>query len=395
MSKFIFIVPPFMGHIGATLSIGSELIHKGHRVAWTSAVELAEYLIPKGGEQIVLKKELAGKENEIKDMLGKVNAGKQVAPLESIKFIYEDVLVPLNRFMVPGVSRVLDEYKPDVVINDLQAFSGAICAYLKNMPYATSITTPVGVFEAMGLQKVTEWETKQVIGLQKEFGIKEERKIINSRNLNLVYCPLDFLNPTGLPDNFKFVGPAIKNRPSVNFNWNALKKSKYPKIMVSLGSLLKGERKEFFTKIIEALGEKPYTIIAAVEKDLFSDWPSNFIVQMPVPVLELLPNMDAVISHAGPNTVLETLSFGLPLVVIPMLYDQYHIASQVEYSGTGIRLMNKRLNTGQLQEALNNILKEDKYREAAKKMKAKLSAAGGTERATELLEEFAAKVKSN
>jgi MGT family glycosyltransferase len=327
-------------------------------------------------------------------MLEKVNAGKQGAPLESLKFIYEDVLVPMNRYMVPGVSRILDEYKPDVVINDLQAFSGAICAYLKKIHYATSITTPVGVFEAMGLQKVTEWENNQVIGLQKEFGITEERKIINSKYLNLVYCPLDFLNPTDLPDNFQFVGPSIKNRPSVGFDWDALTKSKYPKIMVSLGSLLKGERKDFFTKIIDAFGEKPYTVVAVVEKDLFHNWPSNFIVQLPVPMMELLQYMDVVISHAGPNTVLETLSFGLPLIVVPMLYDQYHIASQVEYSGTGIRLKNKRINAGLLNDALTNILMDNKYREAAKKMKAILDAAGGTERAAELLEEFATKSKA-
>jgi MGT family glycosyltransferase len=394
MAKFMFIVPPFMGHMGATLSIGSELIAKGHTVAWVSAVALPERLIPKGGECIVPKKELTGKEKVLEQMLEKVNEGKSRAPLESVKFIYEDVLVPMNRYMVPGVSRILDDYKPDIVINDLQAFSGAICAYRKKIPYATSITTPVGVFEALGLHKVTQWEAKQVIDLQKEFGIQEEKKIINSPDLNLVYCPLDFTNPSNLPDNYHFVGPALKNRPSgTGFDWDALTKSKYPKIMISLGSLLKGERKEFFTKIIEAFGGKPYTIVAVVEKDLFPEWPANFIVQLPAPILELLPRMDAVISHAGPNTVLETLFFGLPLVVIPMLYDQYHIASQVEYTGTGVRLMNKKLKAAYLQEALRNILSENKYKEAAQKMRAILVAAGGTEKAVDLLEKFVAKSK--
>lgn len=40
MSKFLFVVPPFFGHINPSLSIGRTLLEKGHEVAWAGLTEI-------------------------------------------------------------------------------------------------------------------------------------------------------------------------------------------------------------------------------------------------------------------------------------------------------------------------------------------------------------------
>ncbi|MGY0037992.1 hypothetical protein [Pedobacter sp. NJ-S-72] len=52
MSRFLFVVPPFFGHISPTLSIGSTLIARGHEVKWIGITPLADKHIPEGGEFI-------------------------------------------------------------------------------------------------------------------------------------------------------------------------------------------------------------------------------------------------------------------------------------------------------------------------------------------------------
>jgi UDP:flavonoid glycosyltransferase YjiC (YdhE family) len=61
-------------------------------------------------------------------------------------------------------------------------------------------------------------------------------------------------------------------------------------------------------------------------------------LQRQVPQLELLPHLDAVVCHGGHNTVCETLMNGLPMVVIPIAYDQSHVAGRVFRVGAGERL---------------------------------------------------------
>ncbi|ETZ20495.1 hypothetical protein N824_05800 [Pedobacter sp. V48] len=52
MSKFLFVVPPFFGHISPTLSVGASLIANGHEVKWFGVIPLSDSHIPGGGEYI-------------------------------------------------------------------------------------------------------------------------------------------------------------------------------------------------------------------------------------------------------------------------------------------------------------------------------------------------------
>ena len=61
----------------------------------------------------------------------------------------------------------------------------------------------------------------------------------------------------------------------------------------------------------------------------------NPIVVRYAPQLELLRRSALTITHGGLNTVLESLSIGVPLVVIPVTNDQPGVGARVEWTGTG------------------------------------------------------------
>jgi UDP:flavonoid glycosyltransferase YjiC (YdhE family) len=105
-----------------------------------------------------------------------------------------------------------------------------------------------------------------------------------------------------------------------------------------------------------------------------------------VPQLELMPHLDAVVSHGGHNTVCEALAHGLPLVVAPIRDDQPLIADQVVSAGAGIRLTYGRVRAAQIRDALEEVLDRPDYTEAARRVQQSFQAAGGASTAADHLE---------
>jgi MGT family glycosyltransferase len=140
--------------------------------------------------------------------------------------------------------------------------------------------------------------------------------------------------------------------------------------------------------VVAAFGEEPLWVVLVSDETLFEKWPDNFLVQRRIPQLELLQHLDGVVCHGGHNTVCETLTFGLPLVVLPIAYDQSHVASRVVAAESGIRLNFKRFKPLDLRKAVWEILQETRYRDAARRIGVSFREAGGVERAAELLEKM-------
>ncbi len=107
-----------------------------------------------------------------------------------------------------------------------------------------------------------------------------------------------------------------------------------------------------------------------------------------MPQLDLLPHLDAVVSHAGHNTTCEALSFSLPMVVAPIRDDQPAVASQVVDCGAGIRVKFGRVSAAELRDAIVTVLDDPAYAAAAGRIRDSFAAAGGAEAAADRLEKL-------
>jgi MGT family glycosyltransferase len=388
MAKFVFIVPPLTGHINPTLSIGAALLESGHEVAWISLDSGLESRLPNGGKLLHIQYTANDLEEKESEQYLDVITKKTVYGVDSIKFLYEEVLIPLNRHSYKGITCWLDEFKPDLIITDHELFAGAIAAIKYNIPYVTSVTAPAAVQIMDELPKVYEWEQNQIVGLQTELGLTIGKSVASSDLLNLVFTSKEFFGEVRLPDHYQFVGPVIHKREGkTNFGWEKLHEAPgRNKILVSIGTTFNHEhKKNFFAKVIEAFGRGPYTVVVVCDPLLFEHWPDNFIVQLNIPQLEVLPYLDAVVCHGGHNTVCESLTNGLPLVVIPIAYDQSHVASRVVKTGAGLRLNFNRFKAIHLKEAVQEILENPSFKNAAALLKSSFTTAGGTAAAVDLL----------
>ncbi len=121
--------------------------------------------------------------------------------------------------------------------------------------------------------------------------------------------------------------------------------------------------------------------------DADMDFAGSPLVVDYAPQLELIRKSALVITHAGMNTVMETLSQGVPLVAIPVTNDQPGVAARVKWTGTGEMVPLSKLDPIRLRLAVGSVFQNGSYRDAASKMQRAIEAAGGLARAAEICEQ--------
>ncbi len=383
MARFLFVVPPFTGHINPTLAAGEELIKKGHPAAWVGPGSLLRDKLPREGLLFPVKED-AGK-HQIEKLKRKAD---NVSGFMSLKFLYEEVLLPLAEGMYDDVCNAADTFKPDLIISDQQAWAGFIAAINKKIKYATFCTTSAGISEPMeGFNKITQWEEEQIIRLQRKYGIFADNKLDNSELLTVVFSTRELVGDvSSYPEHYKFVGPSIAPRSGDgNFPWTQFHSLPSPKLYISIGTVNRQRGAGFFKNVHTALKNENYGCVCSAPPEFFPDIPQSFIVRPDLPQLELLPYVDLVICHAGHNTVCESLAHGLPLIVAPIKDDQSTIAAQCVAAGVAERIRFKRFKPETLLQKIRMLLENDRYKKNAEKIMESFRNAGGAEKAAELL----------
>ncbi|MEU5264757.1 nucleotide disphospho-sugar-binding domain-containing protein [Amycolatopsis sp. NPDC021455] len=380
MARFLFVVPPLVGHVNPAVGVAAELTARGHEVAWAGHDELLWQLA--GPAALVFSCAVP------RDLPPRPAGLKGPAAL---RFLWEDFLVPLGDAMAPGVAAALDAFQPHVVVADQQALAGGLLAEAGGLPWVTSATTSAELIDPLaGMPKVADWVDGLLAGLRTRIaGGRGRADPRFSPHGVLAFTTRELLGAVELPPRVRLVGPALGPRPSTtDFPWEWLDPLQ-PSVLVSLGTANTGAGAEFLAATAEAFAGLAARAVIADPGGVLGDVPPNVLVRPRVPQLPLLARGDAVLCHAGHNTVCETLWHGLPLVVAPIRDDQPIVAAQVVASGAGVRLRFGRADAPRIAAAVEEVLTEPGYRRAAETVAASFRAAGGSAAAAGYLEQLA------
>ncbi|MCA1696415.1 MAG: glycosyltransferase, partial [Actinobacteria bacterium] len=136
MSRFLFVVPPLVGHILPAVALGQELAARGHQVGWAGHAETVGPLLSPGARLIPVAANFGSQ------TLAQVRSRSLgLRGAAAFRFLWIDFLIPLAASMVPGVVAAVDEFAPDVLVVDQHALAGALVARQRGLPWATSATT--------------------------------------------------------------------------------------------------------------------------------------------------------------------------------------------------------------------------------------------------------------
>ncbi|MFC7309041.1 glycosyltransferase [Streptomyces monticola] len=381
MSRFLFVVPPLVGHVNPTVSVAAELTARGHRVAWAGLPRFVE--------------ELAGPDAEVYpcEVPGLLERPPKLRGAGALQFLWQEFFVPLAEAMAPGVRRAAEEFGPDVLVADQQTLAGALVAERLGIPWVTSSTTSAEFSDALdGMPKIGEWITGLVQDLRRRIG--DPRLAHDPRfspDLVLAFTTPELAGDCPATPQVRFVGPAIGRRPAGDFPWEWLDERRAT-VVVSLGTANTDVGARFLTECAAAVRERGHRIQAVIADPggvLDAESDTAVLVQPRIPQLPLLERASAVVSHAGHNTVAESLWHGVPLVVAPIRDDQPLIAAQVTAAGAGVRVRFARSGRRQIGAALDAVLDEPQHGDAARRIRDSFRAAGGAAAAAAHLEKFA------
>jgi len=132
------------------------------------------------------------------------------------------------------------------------------------------------------------------------------------------------------------VGPAraLKRRgDETEFPWHRLESNK-PIIFASFGSQIY-HQPELFKNLMESVSGKSVQLVAAVYEMSLENVPDNVILTGYAPQLALLERAHIMITHGGANSVMESISANVPILINPICNDQFHQAWFLERSGCG------------------------------------------------------------
>jgi zeaxanthin glucosyltransferase len=192
------------------------------------------------------------------------------------------------------------------------------------------------------------------------------------------------------PQQFHHTGPFHDGagRTAVDFPWERL--TGEPLIYASMGTLTNGLTDVYRTIIAAAAQRKGVQLVLSIGDQLdpeqIGPLPNNTILVQRAPQLELLKRASVCITHAGLNTVLESLTQGVPQVAIPVTVDQPGVAARIAEKKTGLFVPLKELNISRLSLLLDHVLNDPIYRDNARYIQEVITKTDGLSEAAVLLE---------
>lgn len=191
-----------------------------------------------------------------------------------------------------------------------------------------------------------------------------------------------------LPNCFEYVGP-LRDAVSRNgeFPWDRL--DGRPLVYASLGTL-QNQKQWVFRCFAEACAGLPVQLVVAhgggMGEQAAAALPGNPVVVTFAPQRQVLARARLTLTHAGLNTVLDSLTYGVPLIAVPITYEQPAIASRISWSGAGRVLSLNKLTTERLSAAIQAVLADTTYTSNAQVVRHSIESAGGVTRAADIIE---------
>lgn len=363
-------------HVNATFGLAKALRAEGHQVSYLATPDLEEHIRAERFDVRLIGASLFPKGFQEQ---------KEAAPQE-VRTIWTTVMQELTEALIRGdFDEVVRGSQLDLLIVDSYAQELALVAYKVGVPTVLISPTlprvrhswlppgPLAVVpDSLSSRfRIRFWWWRYDLharsqGLARRLLRRPKRRIerlvaatnypreyldtsglypILTRIPELILCPraFDLPRPRDKYRHLHYIGGYVDQHRSeiTSFPWDKLREDKRL-IYASLGTSVyrfAGAR-EFFQVLLDAMSTKPdWQLVLSVGSKLslsqFQQVPDNVLLVNNAPQLELLRRATIMITHAGFNSVKESIMQGVPMIVFPW-HGRYSSAVRVVYHGLGL-----------------------------------------------------------
>jgi MGT family glycosyltransferase len=400
MAKYVFLNMPARGHVNPTLAVVQELVRRGQEVSYYLTEEFRDVVEATGAV-------FQPYESKLKDMLamppsfssmgsgptGRVGPGFMLADMQSVptqvidRIRAEQPDAIIYDFMCVWAKTVIDELQVPAIAVRATYASNEHFSLMEHM--RASMQNRPGGREMM--ERMRAYMEAQGAGMASAFA-SIFSAFSRVEQLNIIFMPKEFQPAADtFDDRYLFVGPSILPRHEApDFPFDRLS-SERSLLYISLGSIFTNQP-EFYKQCFAAFADQDWQVVLSIGKrtDLatLGPVPENFLLSPYVPQLEILPRTQLFVTHAGTNSVMESMYFGVPMVLIPQQPEQQLHAQRVVDMGLGIMLEKETVNATTLREAVERVAHDPLYRQRMQPIQQPLRAASGYQHAADAIMEF-------
>jgi zeaxanthin glucosyltransferase len=420
MAHFAVVAPALYSHFNTLMVLARELVTRGHRVTFIHRPDAAAYVKDArvGFHAIGAATHPAG---SLPAMLARVaNPG---SPLGLRRVILD--MAASTGMLCRELPAALKKLQVDCVLADQMEAAGGMVAESIGMPFISiacalpvnrepGIPLPVMPFiyeDSERAFKIVEGSTRVY-----DWMMGPHHRVIAAEAQRLGLAPRSMLHEClsplaqiaqivpgfdfprrELPAHFHHVGPlhAANVAPALSPQELAPflppASSTRPFIYASLGTLV-SDRYSLFKRIAKACKQLDVDLLIAHCGGLNDaqvralEAIGSTRVHAYVPQLAVLERADAIVSHAGANTIMEAVAARTPILALPIAFDHPGGAARVEYSGVGLRASPRMSSVADLVRKLRRLLAEPDFAARMAPLSDAIRVAGGAPRAADIIE---------
>ncbi|NHC34516.1 glycosyltransferase [Scytonema millei] len=413
MTHFGIICPGSTGPLNTMLPLGQELQRRGHRVTVIGILDVRPKVLVAGLEfQVVGEDKFPeGATAESFAQLGKLSG---LAALNHTINLLKDLAIVTLR----DAPALLKASNVEALLVNQGAREGGTVADFLGIPYVTVCSAVVLNREPSVPPFNTLWQYSPAwwarlrnragyallnrVARPTQTVIQEYRREWKlplyahpndaySRIAQISHAPAEFEYPREkLPPWFHFTGSyhSSASREPVPFPYENLTEKLL--IYASMGTL-QNRLIGIFQQIASACeGLDAQLVISlggSARPESLPKLPGNPVVVEYAPQLEILKKATLMITHAGMNTTMECLKYGVPMVAIPVTNDQPGVAARIAWTGVGEFVPLSRLSVPKLRAAVQKVLTDSSYKQNAIKLQQAIQRSGGVTRAADIVEQ--------
>ena len=417
MAHFGVVAPAFYSHFSALGALAGELVARGHRVTFLHRPDARAYVRDPG-----LGFHALGATSHPPGSLAAVlaRAANPGGPLGLRRVILD--MAGSTDMLCRELPRAIDSLGVDAILADQMEAAGGLVAEGLGLPFFSvacalpvnreaGIPLPVmpfGYAEDERTRKIYEGSARVYDWMM---GPHRRSIAANARRLGLgardglheCLSPLAQVSQTvaafdfprrALPPHFHHVGPLRPTGPRTGDAGRQALPDIPPGrrfVFASLGTM-QGGRLGLFKRIARACRLLDAQLLVAhcggldahQERQLRqagATWVCDFADQAAA-----LERADAVVSHAGSNTVMDAIAARTPILALPIAFDQPGTAARVAYAGVGLTASARFAGSDRLAGLLRRLFDEPGFATRLEALSGSVLEAGGTPRAADIIE---------